>query len=143
MLLSNNAVIFNTGPDNESPNVVRQTTMEEKPNKSMKEKRLEKYHVTIATGDKMFAGTDNDLNMVFTDIKGFNSAPIKIRNQRGALFQRNSMNQKEIGINYRDPDISDMMTQFKEGHKNVNTIPTTFLLQIPPKNLGFCKQVWL
>ena len=38
-----------------------------------------KSFVNIVTGDKMFAGTNHNLHMVFSDENGFNSTSIKIR----------------------------------------------------------------
>jgi len=63
----------------------------------------------------MFAGTSNNLNMEFTDINGSRSTVIKIRNDHGELFVRNKKYQKEIGINYRRPEMNQPMTLFKAG----------------------------
>lgn len=72
-----------------------------------------KCFVTVVTGNKMFSGTSHDLNMTFTDSEGLLSAPIKIRNDHGELFQKDTTYQKEIGINYKNADISKLMISFK------------------------------
>jgi len=72
-----------------------------------------KSFVTIVTGDKMFGGTSHNLHMIFSDENGLNSTTIKISN-KGQLFQRNSQYQKEIGINYKNPECTKPFDQFRK-----------------------------
>ena len=75
----------------------------------------ENYIVTVITGDKMFAGTSRNLNMVLSDSGGHVLAPITIINKNSSLFKRNTSCEEEITIKYRKPKKKHKMNTFKEG----------------------------
>ena len=69
--------------------------------------------MTITTGDKMFAGTTRNLNMVFTDVNGFVFPPIEIKND-GTMFKRNSIIEKKISLLNGLAESREKIIKFKE-----------------------------
>ena len=71
------------------------------------------YHITFTTGDKMFAGTNCNVFITFTDMTGFVYEPIKIMNN-GSVFGRNTTYEKKISLNSNKSGENEV-TKFKGG----------------------------